>query len=76
MTLSAMHALNMDVASEYLLMAATLAYIKSRELLPPEAQTVLEAEEGEEGGARRSAREPDSAPPEYQKFKGRRGAVR
>ena len=27
--------------------AATLAYIKSRELLPPEAQTVLEAE-GEE----------------------------
>ncbi len=48
MTLSAMQALNMDVASEYLLMAATLAYIKSRELLPPEAQAVLEAEEGEE----------------------------
>lgn len=48
LTLSAMQALNMDLASEYLLMAATLAYIKSRELLPPEAQAVLEAEEGEE----------------------------
>lgn len=48
LTLTAMQALNMDVASEYLLMAATLAYIKSRELLPPEAQAVLEQEEGEE----------------------------
>lgn len=48
LTLQAMQALNMDLASEYLLMAATLAYIKSRELLPPEAQAVLEQEEGEE----------------------------
>jgi segregation and condensation protein A len=31
-----MQALNLDVAGEYLLMAATLAYIKSRELLPPD----------------------------------------
>ena len=38
LALEQMHALNMDVASEYLLMAATLTYIKSRELLPPEAQ--------------------------------------
>lgn len=30
------HAFNLDVAGEYLLMAATLAYIKSRELLPSE----------------------------------------
>ena len=48
LTLQAMQALNMDLASEYLLMAATLAYIKSRELLPPEAQAVLDQEEGEE----------------------------
>lgn len=38
LALEQMQALNMDVASEYLLMAATLAYIKSRELLPPDAQ--------------------------------------
>ena len=36
-TLQFMQAVNMDLAGEYLLMAATLAYIKSRELLPPEA---------------------------------------
>lgn len=35
----------MDLASEYLLMAATLAYIKSRELLPPEAKPVEEGED-------------------------------
>lgn len=47
LALSQLDALNMDVAGEYLLMAATLAYIKSRELLPPEAQAVVEGEEGE-----------------------------
>jgi segregation and condensation protein A len=36
--LTMMQALNMDLAGEYLLMAATLAYIKSRELVPHEAQ--------------------------------------
>jgi segregation and condensation protein A len=36
-TLQFMQAVNMDLAGEYLLMAATLAYIKSRELLPPDA---------------------------------------
>ena len=46
--LDTMRALNMDVAGEYLLMAATLAYIKSRELLPPEAQVEGEGEPGEE----------------------------
>ena len=41
--LDAMQALDIDVAGEYLLMAATLCHIKSRELLPnPEP---LEAEE-------------------------------
>src|SRR5512142_862025 len=45
--LDAMQALDIDVAGEYLLMAATLCHIKSRELLPnPEP---LEPEEGEAG---------------------------
>ncbi len=35
--LDLMRELNLDVAGEYLLMAATLAWIKSRMLLPPEA---------------------------------------
>jgi segregation and condensation protein A len=34
--LDVMQALSLDVAGEYLLMAATLAHIKSRELLPPD----------------------------------------
>jgi segregation and condensation protein A len=43
--LDLMTSLNLDIAGEYLLMAATLAHIKSRELLPtPEA-----ADDGEEG---------------------------
>ena len=33
-----MQVLNLDIAGEYLLMAATLAYIKSRELVPPTAE--------------------------------------
>jgi segregation and condensation protein A len=45
--LDAMAALDIDVAGEYLLMAATLCHIKSRELLPtPEP---LEDEDGEAG---------------------------
>ena len=44
--LDAMAALDIDVAGEYLLMAATLCHIKSRELLPPSAEQ-LEDEEGE-----------------------------
>src|SRR5436189_256113 len=32
--LAVMEALDLDIAAEYLLMSATLAYIKSRELLP------------------------------------------
>src|ERR1044071_4266453 len=33
-TITLMHELNIDVASEYLVMAATLAHIKSKQLLP------------------------------------------
>jgi segregation and condensation protein A len=48
--LSVMRELNLDVAGEYLLMAATLAWIKSRLLLPP-----AEGEEEEDGGDPRLA---------------------
>jgi segregation and condensation protein A len=49
--LDLMKALNLDVAGEYLLMAATLAYIKSRELVPGDPNAVedeLSEEEGED----------------------------
>src|SRR5215207_2728053 len=51
--LDAMAALDIDVAGEYLLMAATLCHIKSRELLPtPEPLEEEEAEAlGESGEA-------------------------
>jgi segregation and condensation protein A len=50
--LDQMAALDIDIASEYLLMAATLCHIKSRELLPsPEPESVdHEAGEGGEEG--------------------------
>ncbi|MCG8423720.1 MAG: segregation/condensation protein A [Proteobacteria bacterium] len=47
--LDLMQALSLDVAGEYLLMAATLAHIKSRELLPSDrSQDDAEDEEGED----------------------------
>ena len=47
--LDAMQRLDIDVAGEYLLMAATLCHIKSRELLPtPEPEEHEEHEEGAE----------------------------
>ena len=48
--LELMQELNLDAAGEYLLMAATLAWIKSRLLLPPQ-----EGEEEDEGGDPRLA---------------------
>lgn len=47
--LDLLHELNLDVAGEYLVMAATLLHIKSRTLLPAEE---LEEEEGEDPRAR------------------------
>jgi segregation and condensation protein A len=45
--LDMMRDLNIDVAADYLHMAATLTYLKARELLPPsEAETLAEEEEG------------------------------
>jgi len=47
--LDAMAALDIDVAGEYLLMAATLCHIKSRELLPPSPEELEDEEhEGED----------------------------
>lgn len=47
--LSLMQMLNLEVAGEFLVMAATLMYIKSRELLPADQQaTDTTAEEGED----------------------------
>lgn len=48
--LEVMHALDLETAGEYLVMAATLAYLKSRELVPSPTNEVQGAEPGEEGG--------------------------
>lgn len=75
LALEQMQALNMDVAGEYLLMAATLAYIKSRELLPPDAQQ----QEGEGEGEQEEEGDPREALVrrllEYQKFKAAAAAL-
>lgn len=67
--LDLMKSLNLDVAGEYLLMAATLAYIKSRELLPA-TEDETEADdpdsEGEEADPRQ---ELIRRLLEYQKYK-------
>ncbi|MEW6304205.1 MAG: segregation/condensation protein A [Verrucomicrobiota bacterium] len=43
-----MRELDLDIAGEFLVMASTLMYIKSRELLPKEQQAQVEGEEDEE----------------------------
>lgn len=50
-TLDLMRALDLEVAGEYLLMAATLAYLKSQELVPPDPNALAEEAraEGEDG---------------------------
>jgi segregation and condensation protein A len=68
--LDLMQALNLDIAGEYLLMAATLAYIKSRELLPREAIRDEEEEiEGEEEEAADPREELIRRLLAYQKYK-------
>ncbi|HEY1585292.1 MAG TPA: segregation/condensation protein A, partial [Polyangia bacterium] len=49
--LEVMRSLDLDVAGEYLLMAATLAHLKSRELVPPDPaeEAALAAEEDDDG---------------------------
>lgn len=46
--LDQMRELDLDVAGEFLIMAATLMFIKSRELLPVDQQVVVEGEEDED----------------------------
>jgi segregation and condensation protein A len=48
--LDLMRQLNLDVAGEYLLMAATLAHLKSRELVPPDPTEQAEAEAEDDDG--------------------------
>ncbi len=68
--LDLMKSMNLDVAGEYLLMAATLAYIKSRELLPPtEAQLAADEAEAEEGEEIDPRQELIRRLLEYQKYK-------
>ncbi len=50
--LDSMQALPLDVAAEFLVMAAELTHIKSKMLLPPKEGVPVEAEETEEGDPR------------------------
>lgn len=45
-----MQVLNLDIAGDYLLMAATLAYLKSRELVPPDKSDAPVSDEDEDDG--------------------------
>jgi segregation and condensation protein A len=47
--LEMMQSMSVEVAAEYLVMAATLAYLKSRELVPTPEPLEVVGEEGEEG---------------------------
>ncbi|MCS7064341.1 MAG: segregation/condensation protein A [Methylacidiphilales bacterium] len=46
--LALMQELNLEIAGEYIVMAATLLYLKSRSLLPKEQQAILEENEEED----------------------------
>lgn len=48
--LAFMQALDLEVAGDYLVMAATLAYLKSRELVPTEPSEVAEEAQGDDDG--------------------------
>jgi len=71
--LDAMSGLDIDVAGEYLLMAATLCHIKSRELLPPSGDD--DEEDAELGEAKEAEEELDPRADlikrllEYQKYR-------
>jgi segregation and condensation protein A len=68
--LDVMRSLNLDVAGEYLLMAATLAHLKSRELVPPDpAEEAALAAEGDEEEDIDPRQELIRRLLEYQKFK-------
>src|SRR5215469_8724952 len=60
-----MRLLDLEIAGEFLVMAATLMYIKSRELLPVDQQVQVEGEEDGEDPRRELIRQLV----EYKKFK-------
>ena len=59
-----MRELDLDVAGEFVVMAATLMYIKSKELLPKDKQVLLE--EDDEGQDHHAG---DQVPPEGQRIR-------
>jgi segregation and condensation protein A len=67
--LDLMRQLNLDVAGEYLLMAATLAHLKSRELVPPDPSEQLEADGSDEDEGLDPRQELIRRLLEYQKYK-------
>ncbi|MCE9575179.1 MAG: segregation/condensation protein A [Deltaproteobacteria bacterium] len=71
--LDAMQGLDLDVAGEYLVMAATLCHIKSRELLPPSEDDEPEVVEEDDAEAIANAADPRAELIrrllEYQKYK-------
>jgi len=68
--LDLMRSLNLDVAGEYLLMAATLAHLKSRELVPPDpAEELAAAQDAEDDEDIDPRQELIRRLLEYQKFK-------
>jgi len=67
--LDVMRQLNLDVAGEYLLMAATLAHLKSRELVPPDPSEQLEADNAEDEEGLDPRQELIRRLLEYQKYK-------
>lgn len=70
--LELMRSLNLEIAGEYLLMAATLAYLKSRELLPSEDPTQLDDPDEDQIDTRQ---ELIARLLEYQKYKAAGGAL-
>jgi segregation and condensation protein A len=79
--LDQMQSLDIDVAGEYLLMAATLCHIKSRELLPPEPMTDAEVAEAAAEDNELSEEETDPRADlirrllDYQKYKNAAGQL-
>src|SRR5439155_2583347 len=67
--LDLMRQLNLDVAGEYLLMAATLAHLKSRELVPPDPSEIAEAADEDEDEGLDPRQELIRRLLEYQKYK-------
>jgi len=67
--LDIMRSLNLDVAGEYLLMAATLAHLKSRELVPPDPSEEALADGAEDDDDLDPRQELIRRLLEYQKYK-------